>query len=139
VFQGRKPFSPVSHPGLIDDTLKHLAALPNKCEDAGKYSLLRAIASFPASVDLGRCADKKYPKAAEDLEDTNDGHPIATLDMTLIKEVTKIIPPVDFLERLQPKTGMGAGKLNGRKRKPGPDAGGGEGSSAAKKRKIKLN
>lgn len=74
---------------------------------------MRAIASFPARADLGRCIDKKDPGAKMDLEDAVDKHPIATLNMDLMKKVTKNMSPANFLESLEPS----GKKVAGRKRK----------------------
>ncbi|KAF8635332.1 hypothetical protein AX15_000451 [Amanita polypyramis BW_CC] len=134
------PFSPIAHPRLTEDTCHRLQALPNKCEDheAGTYSLLRVITSFPARADLGRCIDEKDLESGLDLEDTEDGHPIAILNMELVKEVTKNLSPVNFLESLEPKkSGRNGKKLVGRKRKQSAGAST-SGGSGTKKRKIKL-
>ncbi|KAF9482872.1 hypothetical protein BDN70DRAFT_379948 [Pholiota conissans] len=89
--EGRQ-FSPASHPSLVEDTSQHLLALPHRRSDVGKYSLLRVVASFPADTKLKRCLDED-PDA--------DGHPIATLNMDLLKQITKRFSPVDFLQGLQ--------------------------------------
>jgi len=65
------------------------------------------------------------------LEDPDgDGHPIASLDMGLVKRVTKKLSPVDFLKDLEHP-------LHLQKRKRGSGAVG-EGSKRRTK-KIKLN
>ncbi|KJA20635.1 hypothetical protein HYPSUDRAFT_141950 [Hypholoma sublateritium FD-334 SS-4] len=87
-----KRFSPTSHPGLVDDTTRYLLALPHRRSDAGKFGLLRVVASFPADTNLKRCLEED-PDA--------DGHPIASLNMALIKQVTKRLSPIDFLQGLE--------------------------------------
>jgi hypothetical protein len=69
-----------------------LLELPNRRTDAGKYSLLRVIASFPARPRLKPYAGKDCDK---------EGHPIATLNMDLVKSVTENLSPQSFLEELQ--------------------------------------
>ncbi|KAK2467560.1 hypothetical protein APHAL10511_000415 [Amanita phalloides] len=136
------PFSPRSHPNLVQDTLSRLEALPNRCEGAGKYSLLRAVVSFPARADLGRCINKTDADAITDLEDAQDGHPIAILNMHLVKEVTKGISPVNFLDSLERgksgKSGKSGKRLVTLKRKPSSSAIG-SGAKPRKRRKINLN
>ncbi|KDR71862.1 hypothetical protein GALMADRAFT_281689 [Galerina marginata CBS 339.88] len=87
-----KSFSPVSHPTLIDETNEHLLALPHRRSDAGKYSLLRVVASFPAATNLKRCLEE---------DPDEDGHPIASLNMNLLKQITKRLSPIDFLQGLE--------------------------------------
>ena len=76
----------------MDETNKRLLALPNRRTDAGKYSLLRIVASFPAETNLKRCLE-------EDPDD--EGHPIASLNMSLMKQVTRRLSPIDFLQGLE--------------------------------------
>ena len=52
---------------------------------------MRVVATFPAETKLKRCLE-------EDPDD--DGHPIASLNMDLIKQITRKLSPVDFLDRL---------------------------------------
>ncbi|GLB43053.1 putative expressed protein [Lyophyllum shimeji] len=87
-----KPFSPTTDPDLVNATLEHLGNLPHRRADAGKYSLLRVVASFPAQPGLKRCSE-------EDPDD--EGHPIAALNMRFIKQLTRALSPVDFLEGLE--------------------------------------
>lgn len=82
----------MTDPGLVEGTLSRLDALPNRRVDAGKHSLLRVIASFPAKTNIKRCLEED-----PDVE----GHPIASLNMNFIKQLTKKLSPVDFLERLE--------------------------------------
>jgi hypothetical protein len=87
-----KQFSPAADPDLVDNTLNRLDALPFRRMDAGKHSLLRVIASFPAKANLKRCLE----------EDPDvDGHPIASLNMNFIKQLTRKLSPIDFLEGLE--------------------------------------
>jgi DNA gyrase/topoisomerase IV subunit B len=80
--------------------------------------------SFPADVNLKRCLNEDPDK---------DGHPIATLNMELIKQLTRKMSPVDYLHVLQdPLLKEGAKK---RKRKDGEDGGSGK---KAKKVKLKI-
>ena len=76
----------------MDETNKRLLALPHRRTDAGKYSLLRVVASFPAETNLKRCLE-------EDPDD--EGHPIASLNMSLLKQVTRRHSPIDFLQGLE--------------------------------------
>jgi hypothetical protein len=76
----------------VDNTRSSLEALPHRRSDAGKYSLLRVVASFPAQTNLKRCLE-------EDPDD--EGHPIAYLNMNFIKRLTRELSPVDFLEGLE--------------------------------------
>ncbi|KAJ3505936.1 hypothetical protein NLJ89_g7152 [Agrocybe chaxingu] len=87
-----KPFSPASHPNLVKETSQRLLSLPHRRTDAGRYSLLRVVASFPADTHLKRCLE-------EDPDD--EGHPIASLNMTLVKQVTRKLSPIDFLQGLE--------------------------------------
>ena len=64
-----------------------MEALPNKCQDAGRFSLLRVVASFPANVELERLIDKD-----------EDKHHIGILNIELVKQVTRDKCPEDFLE-----------------------------------------
>ncbi|KAF5349975.1 hypothetical protein D9756_009205 [Leucocoprinus leucothites] len=83
------PFSPVNHPGLREDIFQSLLALPNRRTDAGTYSLLRVVASFPAQTRMKRYMEKDLDKA---------GHPIATFNMDLVKKVTQKLSPRAFLD-----------------------------------------
>jgi hypothetical protein len=76
----------------VDETSKRLLALPHRRTDAGKYSLLRIIASFPAQTKLKRCLE-------EDPDD--DGHLVASLNMSLVKQITRRLSPEDFLQGLE--------------------------------------
>ena len=76
----------------MDETNQRLLALPHRRTDAGKYSLLRIVASFPAQTNLKRCLE-------EDPDD--EGHPIASLNMHLVKQVTRRLSPIDFLQGLE--------------------------------------
>lgn len=88
---------------------------------------MRAIAAFPARADLGRCVD-------ENLQDAVDKHPIATLNMELMKRVTKNMSPANFLESLEPS----GKKVAGRKRKRASQVA--ESSNNGRKRsKVSLN
>ncbi len=95
----------------MEDTSRHLLGLPHRRTDAGRYSLLRVVASFPAETNLKRCLP----------EDPDvDGHPIASLNMNFLKQVTKKLSPVDFLQGLedplQRKGKRRRGKVEGVKR-----------------------
>ncbi|KAG5650686.1 hypothetical protein H0H81_011379 [Sphagnurus paluster] len=109
-----KPFSPAANPGLVTRTLELLEGLPDRRDDAGKYSLLRVVASFPAETNLKRCMEED-PDA--------DGHPIACLSMKFIKQFTKGFSPVDFLENMENKA-IGRGRITGKRTReanaPGP-------------------
>lgn len=77
----------------MDETNKRLLALPHRrTTDAGKYGLLRIVASFPAETNLKRCLE-------EDPDD--EGHPVASLNMSLVKQVTRRLSPIDFLQGLE--------------------------------------
>ena len=93
----------------MDETNKRLLALPNRRTDAGKYSLLRVVASFPAETNLKRCLE-------EDPDDNDDEgrHPVASLNMSLVKQVTRRLSPIDFLQGLEDPL-----RNNNRKRKRG--------------------
>ncbi|EDR02945.1 uncharacterized protein LACBIDRAFT_307850 [Laccaria bicolor S238N-H82] len=84
-------YSPTSHSTLVEETRSLLRALPHRRRsDAGKYSVLRVVASFPADTNLKRCVEED--------PDEDDGHPIASLNMNLVKQLTRKLSPVDFLE-----------------------------------------
>jgi hypothetical protein len=87
-----KRFSLATDPDIVDNTLIGLAALPHRRSDAGKYSLLRVVASFPAQTHLKRCLE-------EDPDD--EGHPIACLNMNFIQHLTRELSPMNFLENLK--------------------------------------
>ena len=81
------------------------------------------IVSFPADVNLKRCLSEDPDK---------EGHPIATLNMELIKQLTRKMSPVDYLQVLQdPLLKEGAKK---RKRKDVEDGSG----SGKKAKKVRL-
>ncbi|KIJ99806.1 hypothetical protein K443DRAFT_8140 [Laccaria amethystina LaAM-08-1] len=112
-------YSPTSHPGLVEETRSHLKALPHRRRsDAGKYSLLRVVASFPADTNLKRCLEE---------DPDEEGHPIASLNMTLVKQLTRKLSPVDFLEGLEDPLRCGG------KRKRGGEV------PKRRSKKIKLN
>ncbi|KIM37392.1 hypothetical protein M413DRAFT_20297 [Hebeloma cylindrosporum] len=113
-----KHFSPASHPNLVEETKSRFLALPNRRRDVGKYSLLRVVASFPADTNLKRCSEE---------DPDEDGHPIASLNMTLLKQITRRISPVDFLQGLEDPL------QNNGKRKRGVGVGSG------RVKRIKLN
>jgi hypothetical protein len=87
-----KRFSLATDPDIVDNTLMGLAALPHRRSDAGKYSLLRVVASFPAQTHLKRCLE-------EDPDD--EDHPIACLNMNFIQHLTRELSPMNFLENLK--------------------------------------
>ncbi len=66
-----------------------MKSLPDGCDDAGSYGLLRVIATFPARADVSNWKNWKE----------NGDHPIATLNMELVKEVTKDLSPLNILEK----------------------------------------
>jgi hypothetical protein len=77
----------------VDETNKQLLALPHRrTTDAGKYSLLRIVASFPAETNLKRCLEE---------DPDEEGHPVASLNMSLVKQVTRRLSPIDFLQGLE--------------------------------------
>lgn len=129
--QDGNPFSPTSHPTLTGDTANFLSRLPRRRTDAGRFSLLRVIASFPAEPRLKRCM----------LEDPDvDRHPIACLDMGLVERLTKGFSPTNFLQGLEKSLLESQQRLQVRKRKretAGVPVGHGEGSK--KRKKINLN
>ncbi|KAF8882245.1 hypothetical protein BD779DRAFT_1612475 [Infundibulicybe gibba] len=87
------PYAPTTHPRLPDAMNERLAGLPHKRPDAGRYSLLRVVISFPAKTNIKRCAEE---------DPDTDGHPIACLNMVLLKELTRGLSPVGFLDGLEP-------------------------------------
>lgn len=94
IYEDGKPFSPSTNPDLVTKTLENLETLPHRRTDAGKYSLLRVIASFPAQTNLKRCIE----------EDRDEGgHPIACLNMKFIKQLTKKYSPINLLDGLEKK------------------------------------
>ncbi|KAG6865084.1 hypothetical protein C0991_005228 [Blastosporella zonata] len=101
------PFSPATEPDLVNETLSSLSGLPYRRTDAGTYSLLRVVASFPAHSELKRCIE-------EDPDPQH--HPIACLNMKFIKQLTRTLSPVDFLEGLE-KTAASGQTLAKRTRK----------------------
>ncbi|PPQ95415.1 hypothetical protein CVT26_008436 [Gymnopilus dilepis] len=64
-------------PNIFGDTAERLLSLPFRRSDAGKYSLLRVIASFPAKTRLENAGP----------DEDQDGHPIACLNMDLVQEI----------------------------------------------------
>ncbi|KAG6908568.1 hypothetical protein DXG01_004126 [Tephrocybe rancida] len=92
------PYSPATDPDLVDETLESLKELPHRRNDAGQYSLLRVVASFPAHPGLKRCVEE---------DPDTQHHPIACLNMKFIKQLTKTLSPVDFLESLEKKATLG--------------------------------
>ncbi|PPR06272.1 hypothetical protein CVT24_000891 [Panaeolus cyanescens] len=114
-------FSPSSHPFLIEETRRSLLSLPRRRTDAGKYSLLRVVVSFPAATNLKRGLE-------EDPDD--EGHPIASLNVDLLKQVTRKLSPTDLLQGLEDPL-KNSGKSGKRKR--------GEDKPRNRPKKIKLN
>ncbi|KAH9475550.1 hypothetical protein JR316_0012665 [Psilocybe cubensis] len=102
-----KHFSPTSYPDLVNEIHERLLGLPRRRADAGKYSLLRVVASFPADTNLKRCIDE---------DPDQDGHPIASLNMSLIKQITRRMSPIDFLQGLQDPL-QNSGRTGKRKRR----------------------
>ncbi|KAG5731312.1 hypothetical protein E4T56_gene8114 [Termitomyces sp. T112] len=98
------PFSPE----LVTKTLDSLSSLPHRRSDAGVYSLLRIVASFPAQPGLKRCFE-------EDPDDHH--HPIASLNMNFLKLLTKRLSPVNFLDSLEEKVATSGQTLTKRTRK----------------------
>ena len=93
---------------------------------------MRVIASFPAEPRLKRCL----------LEDPDvDRHPIACLDMGLVKRITEKLSPTYFLRELErPPLDSQQRRRRVEKRKGGTagvHVGHGEGSK--RRKKIKLN
>ncbi|KAF5335766.1 hypothetical protein D9611_009667 [Ephemerocybe angulata] len=120
--EGNK-FCPSSHPDLYDRTRDLLKALPNRRLDAGTCSVLRVIVSFPADTNLKRCINE---------DPDSEGHPIATLNMDLLKQLTRKMSPVDYLQVLQDPL-----LKSGVKRKRVP-AGDGAVSGSGKRIKLKI-
>jgi hypothetical protein len=60
--------------------------------EAGKYSLLRVVASFPAQTRMNRYIER---------EPDQDGHPIATLNMDLVTKITENFSPSDILKNMR--------------------------------------
>ncbi|KAG5652567.1 hypothetical protein H0H81_004576 [Sphagnurus paluster] len=102
-----KPFSPATDPELVHATLQRLSNLPHRRTDAGKYSLLRIVASFPAQTGLKRCIEE---------DPDREGHPIACLNIKFLKQLTKGLSPVDFLDGLE-KSAMSTQIVGKRTRK----------------------
>ncbi|KAH6879719.1 hypothetical protein BKA70DRAFT_1207313 [Coprinopsis sp. MPI-PUGE-AT-0042] len=84
--------SPSAHTNVFEETVQTLKALPNRRADSGSCSLLRVVVSFPADTRLKRGIE-------EDPDD--EGHPIATLNMGLIKQMTQRLSPSEFLQGLE--------------------------------------
>jgi hypothetical protein len=104
---------------VFEDTLQKLKALPNRRTDAGSCSLLRVVVSFPADVRLKR-----------GIEEDQDDHPIASLNMGLIKQLTQKLSPSEFLQGLEaPIEKPRASKKRKRASSPAPK----------KRKKIDLN
>ncbi|KAF9522898.1 hypothetical protein CPB83DRAFT_776352 [Crepidotus variabilis] len=119
------PFSPSTNPEIIEKTTQSLLALPKRQQaDAGRYSLLRVIVSFPADSDLKRCLHEDPDK---------DGHPIASLNMKLVKQITSKLSPKDFLQGLEDGISRGALGRGKRNRTDGSK------STSRPKKKIKLS
>ncbi|KAF8057442.1 hypothetical protein FPV67DRAFT_1527494 [Lyophyllum atratum] len=116
-----KPFAPATDPDLVSTALQCLGELPLRRAEAGKYSLLRVVASFPAQTGLKRCIEE---------DPDGDGHPIAALNMKFVKQLTKGLSPVDFLEGLE-KVAMSSQVVGKRTRK-------GSGLRAAPIKRLKI-
>ncbi|KXN84651.1 hypothetical protein AN958_12029 [Leucoagaricus sp. SymC.cos] len=84
------PFSDKSRPRLRDEMFQALQQLPGGRRDAGKYSVLRAVASFPARPRMNRHIER---------DPDSDGHPIASLNMDFVKRITRGLSPRAFLHR----------------------------------------
>ncbi|KAG6872270.1 hypothetical protein C0995_011369 [Termitomyces sp. Mi166 len=79
---------------LVGKILDSLASLPHRRSDVGTYSLLRVVASFPAQPGLKRCLE-------EDPDEQH--HPVASLNVNFLKQLTKGLSPVNFLDGLEQK------------------------------------
>lgn len=101
--------------------MSSLEALPHRRLDAGKYSLLRVVASFPAQTNLKRCLEEDPDK---------EGHPIAYLNMNFIKRITRELSPVDFLEGLEKPQQKSQQSTSKRKRNA---------NESGRRTKLKLN
>ncbi|KAJ7279679.1 hypothetical protein C8J57DRAFT_1303945 [Mycena rebaudengoi] len=86
-------FSSLKAVGKKRSFLTRLSHLPDRIEDAGKYSLLRVIVSFPGETRLVR------GESLEDMEYYDDDHPIASLNMVHLGQVTKDMEPRGFLDK----------------------------------------
>ncbi|XP_006457032.1 hypothetical protein AGABI2DRAFT_122906 [Agaricus bisporus var. bisporus H97] len=115
-----KPHSPVTEgddTDIHDKISEHLLALPARRSDAGKYSLLRVVVSFPAPMGIYTSEDPDQ-----------DGHPFATLKMELVKEITRDLSPERILEaeeknwrELCAASSRGSERKETRKRKRGQE------------------
>ena len=57
-----------------------------------RSTVLRVVAPFPVDANLKRCLEED-----PDVE----GHPIATLNMNLLKQIVRKMSPIDFLQNIE--------------------------------------
>ncbi|KAJ7741220.1 hypothetical protein DFH07DRAFT_751229 [Mycena maculata] len=72
-----------------------LKDLPGRRKDAGDYSLLRVIVSFPGETKAER------GKTLKDMDFYYDDHPIASLNMEVVAEMTNHMAPQGFLGKVK--------------------------------------
>ncbi|KAG6827376.1 hypothetical protein H0H92_012050 [Tricholoma furcatifolium] len=89
------PFSPSTDPNLVANTLASLESLPQRRDDAGTYSLLRVVATFPAEPGLKRCIEE---------DPDSQHHPIGYLNMKSMEQLTRKLSPTDLLTELKKGT-----------------------------------
>ncbi|KAJ7510874.1 hypothetical protein B0H11DRAFT_1034481 [Mycena galericulata] len=80
-----------------DRTVDLLLELPDRRTDVGKYSLLRVVTSFPGETRLQRATTTLNKKAPVPFYDDDEEHPIASMDIDLLGEVTKNMKPKDYV------------------------------------------
>ncbi|XP_006457031.1 hypothetical protein AGABI2DRAFT_122905 [Agaricus bisporus var. bisporus H97] len=103
-----QPFLPASQPDIHNQISQLLLALPRKKTEAGKYSLLRVVASFPGQAKMKRCIEK---------DPDQDGHPIATLNMELVNKITEKLSPSNILRKTKAQEVQEVKKTNGKRKK----------------------
>ncbi|KAJ7159583.1 hypothetical protein C8R46DRAFT_1224169 [Mycena filopes] len=74
---------------------KLLKALPGRRADVGSCGVLRVVVSFPGETRLKRGA------TLDDMDFYHDEHPIASLNMPLLAEMTKDLAPRNFLSMVR--------------------------------------
>lgn len=121
--QNGQPFLPASQPDIHDQISQLLLALPRKKTEAGKYSLLRVVASFPGQAKMKRCIEK---------DPDQDGHPIATLNMELVNKITEKLSPSNILRKTKAQEVQEVKKTNGKRKKEK------EKRSQSSKKRIKI-
>ncbi|KAJ7133764.1 hypothetical protein C8R43DRAFT_894992, partial [Mycena crocata] len=94
---GMRSVTPVNYWSSIVRGTHELLRLPGRRADAGTYSLLRVIVSFPGDTKVSRGRELKNSVFYHDV----DKHPLASLNMQYLAAMTRNIEPKEFLTTIK--------------------------------------